>query len=141
MRHAPAVRQNPERYRGMAFWNLLLAELSDQAYQLVRDAVGYETIVNNWSAAEAIPFLLADFAPDSTYNRLKKGFESLHKGAKVINFSLGGPHDPTEELLIRRAIDRGVIVVAAMGNRPERRRTGSGAGASGSRRLCRTATY
>ncbi len=36
--------------------------------------------------------------------------------AQVINFSLGGPHDPTEETLIRRAISQGVIVVAAMGN-------------------------
>lgn len=36
--------------------------------------------------------------------------------AQVINFSLGGPHDPTEETLIRRAIRKGVIVVAAMGN-------------------------
>lgn len=36
--------------------------------------------------------------------------------ASVINFSLGGPHDPTEEVLIRRAIQQGVIIVAAMGN-------------------------
>lgn len=37
-------------------------------------------------------------------------------GAKVINFSLGGGHDPTEEVLIRRAMDKGVVIVAAMGN-------------------------
>jgi hypothetical protein len=37
-------------------------------------------------------------------------------GAQVMNFSLGGPHDPTEELLVRRALDRGIVVVAAMGN-------------------------
>jgi hypothetical protein len=37
-------------------------------------------------------------------------------GARVINLSLGGPHDPTEEMLVRRAIQRGVAVVAAMGN-------------------------
>ena len=37
-------------------------------------------------------------------------------GARVINLSLGGPHDPTEEILVRRAISRGVVVVAAMGN-------------------------
>jgi subtilisin family serine protease len=36
--------------------------------------------------------------------------------ARVINLSLGGSHDPTEELLIRRAIERKVVVVAAMGN-------------------------
>ncbi len=38
------------------------------------------------------------------------------QGAQVINFSLGGGHDPTEETLIRRAMNKGVIVVAAMGN-------------------------
>lgn len=37
-------------------------------------------------------------------------------GAQVINFSLGGGHDPTEELLIKRAIARGIVIVAAMGN-------------------------
>lgn len=37
-------------------------------------------------------------------------------GAKVINFSLGGPRDPTEETLIKRALNEGVVVVAAMGN-------------------------
>ncbi len=37
-------------------------------------------------------------------------------GARVINLSLGGPRDPTEEILVRRAISRGVVVVAAMGN-------------------------
>ena len=37
-------------------------------------------------------------------------------GARIINLSLGGSRDPTEELLIRRAIERKVVVVAAMGN-------------------------
>ncbi len=37
-------------------------------------------------------------------------------GARVVNFSLGGGHDPTEELLIKRAIARGIVIVAAMGN-------------------------
>jgi lysine 2-monooxygenase len=77
LRHRVAVQQHPERYRTQGFWNLLLSELSDQAYRLIRDAGGYETIVNNWNAAEAIPFLLADFAPGSTYYRLVKGFEAL----------------------------------------------------------------
>jgi hypothetical protein len=37
-------------------------------------------------------------------------------GARVINMSLGGGHDPTEESLILRAIENDVVVVAAMGN-------------------------
>jgi subtilisin family serine protease len=37
-------------------------------------------------------------------------------GGQVINLSLGGSYDPTEELLVRRALRRGAVVVAAMGN-------------------------
>lgn len=37
-------------------------------------------------------------------------------GAKVINLSLGGGFDPTEETLVKRAMNQGVAVVAAMGN-------------------------
>jgi monoamine oxidase len=66
-----------ERLRGKGFWNLLLRELSQQAYSLVRDAGGYDTLVNNWNAAEAIPFLLADFPADAHYMALNKGFQAL----------------------------------------------------------------
>lgn len=41
---------------------------------------------------------------------------AFNNEAQVLNFSLGGGYDPTEELLIRTAISKGVIVVAAMGN-------------------------
>lgn len=37
----------------------------------------------------------------------------------VMNFSLGGPHDRTEEDLLKDAIAKGVVVVAAMGNEYE----------------------
>lgn len=90
LRHRLAVQQFPERYRHQGFWNLLLSELSVQAYQLLRDAGGYETIVNNWNAAEAIPFLLADFAPGSTYYRLVKGFEALPRALAMAFVKDGG---------------------------------------------------
>lgn len=79
LRHRDLVRVYPERYRNIGFWNLLCSEneLSDEAYRYVRDGGGYDTIVNNWTAAEAIPFLLADFAPDAVYYRLVNGFQSL----------------------------------------------------------------
>src|SRR5262249_39105383 len=35
------------------------------------------TIVNNWNAAEAIPFLLADFPADARYMALNQGFQAL----------------------------------------------------------------
>lgn len=77
LRHRSGVQESPERYRNQGFWNLLLSELSDQAYQLIRDAGGYETILSDWNAAEAIPFLLADFAPAARCYRLVEGFEAL----------------------------------------------------------------
>jgi lysine 2-monooxygenase len=66
-----------EKLRDRGFWNLLLEEMSLEAYQLVREAGGYDTIVHNWSAEEAIPFLLADFAPDAQYLALEEGFQTL----------------------------------------------------------------
>ena len=66
-----------ENLRDVGFWNLLLRELSQEAYSLVREAGGYDTLVNNWSAAEAIPFLLADFPADARYMALNKGFQAL----------------------------------------------------------------
>jgi hypothetical protein len=50
------------------------------------------------------------------YRALRHAADS---GARVLNLSLGGGPDPTEETLVRRAIRRGVVVVAAMGNEKE----------------------
>jgi hypothetical protein len=66
-----------DELRNIGFRNLMLREMSAEAYQLIRDACGYDTLVNNWSAAEAIPFLLADFAPGLTYYAFQEGFQSL----------------------------------------------------------------
>ncbi len=66
-----------EDFRDVGFWNLLERELSREAFSLIREAVGYDTLVNNWNAAEAIPFLLADFPADAKYYKLDKGFQAL----------------------------------------------------------------
>ncbi len=70
-------RGETRKLRDVGFRNLMLDEVSAEAYQLIRDASGYDTLVNNWSAAEAIPFLLADFDPSLRYFALKKGFQAL----------------------------------------------------------------
>jgi monoamine oxidase len=70
-------RHQVDQLRNVGFWNLLLDEYSLEAYQLVRDAGGYESIVGNWSAAEAIPFLLADFDPSLKYYAFDDGFQTL----------------------------------------------------------------
>src|SRR3954453_2877428 len=87
-------RHQVDQLRNVGFWNLLLDEYSLEAYQLMRDAGGYESIVGNWSAAEAIPFLLADFDPALQYFAFDEGFQKIpeklgdeakDEGAKVFH--------------------------------------------------------
>jgi Subtilase family len=41
---------------------------------------------------------------------------AIEEGARVMNLSMGGERDPTEELLIKKALSKDMVVVAAMGN-------------------------
>ena len=59
---------------------------------------------------------LDPYEPSGYYRAIRSAMDA---GAQVMNFSLGGPHDPTEETLIRLAMRRGHVVVAAMGNEKE----------------------
>jgi monoamine oxidase len=59
------------------FWNVLARVLSPDAYAFVRDSGGYDCLVSNWSAADAIPFILADFGKGVTYSRFPQGFDQL----------------------------------------------------------------
>ncbi len=64
----PKVRE-AGRYHGISlysigFWNLLQHYLSNEAYQLVDVALGLDSVLGNWSVAEAIPWFLSDFGPD-----------------------------------------------------------------------------
>lgn len=70
-------RKRAGALRDRGFWNLLTDELSTEAYLLLREAGGYDNIFNNWNAAEAIPFFLANFAPGLVYYALNDGFQSL----------------------------------------------------------------
>jgi monoamine oxidase len=60
----------------IGFWNLLEHYLGNEGFQLVHDALGYESIVSNWNAAEAIPWFIADFSNDD-YSMLEGGFDVL----------------------------------------------------------------
>src|SRR5205823_1043031 len=59
------------------FWNYLYSSLSPEAYSLVADASGYDTIVNNWNAADAIPWFLADFGDGVTYQFPPAGMQAF----------------------------------------------------------------
>jgi monoamine oxidase len=59
------------------FWNVIARVLSPDAYWCVRDTGGYDCLVSNWSAADAIPFILADFGAGVTYSRFPGGYEEM----------------------------------------------------------------
>ncbi|MFY9826042.1 MAG: NAD(P)/FAD-dependent oxidoreductase [Thermoanaerobaculia bacterium] len=61
----------------LGLWNVLARVLSPDAYAFVRDSGGYDCLVSNWNAADAIPFILADFGVGATYRRIVDGYEQL----------------------------------------------------------------
>ncbi|XXF76197.1 NAD(P)/FAD-dependent oxidoreductase [Myxococcaceae bacterium GXIMD 01537] len=59
------------------FWQVLARVISSEAYQLALDAGGYQSTLNNWNAADAIPWYLSDFGVDPDYRGFKKGFQQV----------------------------------------------------------------
>ncbi len=59
----------------VGFWNLLQWYLGSEAFLLLHDALGYESVLANWNAAEALPWFLADFV--ARYKTLADGMETL----------------------------------------------------------------
>jgi lysine 2-monooxygenase len=57
------------------FWNLLQHFLSSEAFLLVHDGLGYESLFANWNAAEAIPCFLSDFGVD--YFTVTRGLNAV----------------------------------------------------------------
>ena len=57
------------------FWNVLMRVISGEAYQLSRNAGGYNSTLLNWNAADAIPWYLSDFGLSPVYKGFKKGFQ------------------------------------------------------------------
>lgn len=57
-----AVYEFTELYK-LSFWDLIQSQLSSEAFALVEDGLGYQTIIGTWNAADAIPWFLADFRP------------------------------------------------------------------------------
>jgi lysine 2-monooxygenase len=67
------IQQRPLHKLG--FWNLLQHFLSSEAFLLVHDGLGYESLFANWNAAEAIPCFLADFGVD--YFTVRRGLGAV----------------------------------------------------------------
>ena len=59
----------------------------------------------------------AQQSPQATTRHIVAGLEwAIGKGARVINMSFAGPHDPMLALAMKRAHDKGVVLIAASGN-------------------------
>ena len=74
----------------LGFWNVLARILSPDAYAFVRDSGGYDCLVSNWSAADAIPFILADFGQGVSYSRFTDGFDRIPQRLAAEVQALGG---------------------------------------------------
>ena len=48
----------------IGFWNLLQHFLSNEGFLLAHDCLGYESIIGNWNAAEALEWFVNDFEPN-----------------------------------------------------------------------------
>ncbi|MFL6797361.1 MAG: S8 family peptidase [Xanthobacteraceae bacterium] len=59
----------------------------------------------------------ANESAQATTQHIIAGLEwAITKGARVINLSFAGPYDPMLQLAIKRAREKGVVLVAAVGN-------------------------
>ncbi len=56
-------------------------------------------------------------SPEATTRQIIAGLEwAIGKGARVINMSFAGPHDPMLQLAMKNAYAKGVVLIAAAGN-------------------------
>ena len=59
----------------------------------------------------------ASDSPQATTKHILAGLEyAIKKGARVINMSFAGPYDPVLQLAMKKARDKGVVLIAAAGN-------------------------
>jgi monoamine oxidase len=71
-------------------WGLMLRTISGEAYDFIRDAGGYDTIISAWNAADKMPWNLADFGREVNYHALVDGYESLPLTVYQNFVALGG---------------------------------------------------
>jgi monoamine oxidase len=81
------TKWNGDYLYNWGLWNVLLSRnqaasgnqpvLSSEAYALLYDGGGYQSLVDNWNCAEAFEYLLADFPSTAQYLRFSNGFQTL----------------------------------------------------------------
>lgn len=66
------------RVNDMGFWNLLKDRVGNQGYEFIAAGGGYYSNTLNWNAAEAFPYMVADFtSADSSFLTLAEGYDQL----------------------------------------------------------------
>ena len=60
----------------VGFWNIIALLLSSEAYHLAHDAIGYDSLLSAWNAAEAIPYFISDYI-DDRYKTIRGGMSTL----------------------------------------------------------------
>jgi subtilisin family serine protease len=56
-------------------------------------------------------------SPQATTQSIVAGLDwAISKGARIVNMSFAGPHDPILSLALKKAHERGAILIAAVGN-------------------------
>src|SRR5262249_15985811 len=56
-------------------------------------------------------------SPKATSENILKGLDwAINRGARIINMSFAGPDDPMLHLALKKAYDKGVVLIAAAGN-------------------------
>lgn len=83
-----------EKYQGTpiwkwGFWNLLMNELSIEAYNFIRAAGGYDTELSNWNAYNAI-VSYSKYNANIEFFKLKEGFDALPKKMAELFVKNGG---------------------------------------------------
>ncbi|WP_414586600.1 hypothetical protein [Scytonema sp. PCC 10023] len=66
----------PKSLHSVRFRNVLNV-ISNEAYEFMRYAGGFDTMLSNWNAADALPWYLAYFGPEVNYMGLVDGYEAI----------------------------------------------------------------
>ncbi|MDN3670497.1 FAD-dependent oxidoreductase [Echinicola jeungdonensis] len=62
----------------IGFWNMLKDQSSQECYEFLAQAGGYYSNTINWNAAEAMPYMVGDFASDSVeYKTIDGGYDQI----------------------------------------------------------------
>lgn len=92
----PEIREflKTAEYQGVpvwqcGFWNLLMNQLSIEAYNFIRDSGGYNTGTSNWNAYDAI-VSFSKYSSDVKFYKLKEGFDALPKKMADLFVKNGG---------------------------------------------------